>query len=477
MTKSLRPWPAVLPGGLVSAPLRVLLEKDDTLVYVARQLDVPREVVVKLMRVCEDRRLEVCRHEVRALSLLSHPSNLRLLNAGEFVEAGDEYVFLIAEHVAGQTLRSVLNGEGALDMTRAVHIVTNLLRALSEAHDHGILHCDIKPSNIMLTRFRHSPDHVTLLDYGMAYMEDPDLSAFARRHSTVVGTINYIPPEILLGERYVPSSDLYNVGLILYECLTGRPPFEESDFRTTAHHHLYTRPVSIHQFAAFPDALARLLDKALQKSPEDRFGDVDAMLSALLEVPLDINYPTDKHPSLVTRFSTSGRRHVHQRSSFKNAEPQTNKHGGELGTIWLLDDTLSMPPQLVDQLLRVPGWRARLVTADQADELCEQLALGFVEPPDMVAFGVLSAFLEDRLLASLSHRFGVGRLLVSDGLRDDALTQVVNFCGLDLHMRPPMKFSDIIEAFELMVSRRSGQALQRSGRSTSEYSDRLTQQP
>ena len=447
---------------LLCAPQRILQQKPNTCVYIAQQRGVPRDVVVKLMRTDDASAVRACEHELEALARLRHPNNVRLLDAGELNDNGLSFMYLLMEYLPGQTLRKILKTQGALGLSRSLHVGQQILRGLAEAHDLDILHRDLKPSNVMLSHYHHQPDHTTLIDYGMAYMQDPTLSSMARSRNTIVGTINYIPPEVLVGGTYTPASDLYNVGLILYECLTGRSPFAESDFRTTAHHHLYTTPVSIQEYAAFPDPLARLLDKVLNKEPYDRLPSAEEFLHRLerISTTLTNNHSSDEHPALARSGTPHSQRlGVHRGASYQAAAPRERAsssptHAASIHTLWLMDDTLSMPAQLVDQLLRMAGWHTQLISMEESKALLTAIEQGTQSLPDAVAFGVLSTFLEAPLLETLSKRSEVLRILVSENLNDNALTQVINFSGLDLHLRPPLTSGQTADAINTAIARR-----------------------
>ncbi len=437
-------WPVDLPLKL-STPLRILLQKPKARIYVARQGTVPREVVVKL--ICADTAAleESYQQEVAALAMLRHPNNVRLLDAERFVFEGKPFVFMVLEHVQGADLSTLLRKGGALGMTRAVWLVRQILYALTEAHGQGILHRDLKPSNLMVSQYAHQRDHMTVIDYGLARVRHPSLSTLWRSQDKgIVGTLNYIPPEILQGQDYSPASDLYNIGLVLYECLTGQHPFEESDFRTVAHHHLYTQPVSIQEFADFPDSLASTIERALAKHPEDRFQSAKEFLSHLIAEPAhetSIDSALPSFPSLPARMGTM--------NSLKRAEPRHQSGDeGEYDEIWVLDDAFSTHPQVVDQLMHIPGYRGRVITMDDYEELILGLEEGALNPPLVLAFGVLSAFVEDRLLQYIADHDLSARILIADNINVSLLSEVINRYGIKQHFRPPVSFARVQELVE-----------------------------
>jgi serine/threonine protein kinase len=444
-------WPEEIPAG-VSRPLRILLQKPGSRVYLARQNGVPRDVVVKLIYLGEPALEDSFQQEIAALSVLRHPNNVRLLDAGRLLHNREPFGFLILEHIQGTDLRGLLRADGALGLTRTLWIIRQILYGLAEAHQQGVLHRDLKPSNLMISHYVHRRDHVTIIDYGLARVRLPSFNALGlQERNAIVGTLNYIPPEVLLGRSYSMASDLYNVGLILYECLTGQHPFAESDFRTVAHHHLYTRPVSIQDFADFPDELARAVSQALSKDPGDRFQTADELLDALA--------PLDQHEPLSRARPLNLRARDLSSHSIKRAEPRrvdSDVHA----EIWVLDDAFSTHPQTVDQLLRVPGFRGRVISMEDYDALLQRLQSGTQPPPAVMAFGVLSTFVEDQLLTWVSDNHACARLLVADKIEVNLLTEIVNRYGVEYLLQPPITSQALHDIIDRLTANRQPPLLQ-----------------
>ena len=234
-------------------------------VYLAldRQLH-SRPVVVKFLHAVWDHHEGISamfNHEIEALSRLHHPAVVGVLDVGQ---ASDGRSFLVMEYVDGVNLRSRLQ-HGPLHFAEAAGVVDTICEALDAAHQRGILHRDLKPENIMLM---HS-GAAKLIDFGVAKVQD---SGFDSRTETftVVGTVQYVAPEQLMG-RAGPQSDLYALGVVCYEMLTGRPPFEpETPF------HLYElqkaariKPPSKIR-PGIPAAADRAILRSLSFRPEDR---------------------------------------------------------------------------------------------------------------------------------------------------------------------------------------------------------------
>jgi serine/threonine-protein kinase len=234
-----------------------------------------RPVAVKLIptdRVDEAAR-ERFRREARASARFSHPHAVTTYDAGE--AAGRFY--LVMELVEGPTLSQHLTAVGRLDAEDAVRIADAVLDALGAAHDAGLVHRDVKPSNVLLG----TDGTVKLADFGIARQMD-EVSHDLTATGTFIGTARYAAPEQLAGRPATARSDLYAVGVVLYEVLAGRPPFDGDSAVAIAmaHHH---EPVPDVRVAApgVPRAVATAISRALAKDPADRFESAAAMRAAL----------------------------------------------------------------------------------------------------------------------------------------------------------------------------------------------------
>jgi serine/threonine protein kinase len=218
--------------------------------------------------------------EGKALGMLAHPNIVELVDAG--TANGSPYV--VTELIRGVPLRDVLE-RGAMPPRRALNIVRQLLEALHHVHGAGMIHRDLKPENIMLA----DGDVVKLLDFGIAKLLDPESDALGAEKLTragfeVLGSPPYIAPETAIGEEITFRTDIYSVGIILYEMLSGRPPFEHADLRTILRMHV-TNPVPPLRVAVPDSTPPPLLDaivmRALAKNSSERFGAAMDMLAAV----------------------------------------------------------------------------------------------------------------------------------------------------------------------------------------------------
>ena len=187
-----------------------------------------------------------------------------------------EQPYLVVELLRGKTLRGVIKEEGRVGPRRAASYAWQMLQGLSAVHAAGILHRDLKPANIMLEPSPGPVERVVLIDFGFASVEG---SAKLTQQGTVVGSLRYIAPERLRGETIDHRSDLYAVGVMLYELLMGAPPFEQIDDFELVEAHLTHAPPPLD--AAVPPAFEAVIQRALAKQQDDRYPDAAAMAAAI----------------------------------------------------------------------------------------------------------------------------------------------------------------------------------------------------
>ena len=212
--------------------------------------------------------------------------NIAALLASGVTEADEPY--LVVELLRGKTLRGVVKAEGALPPRRAASYAWQALQGLAAVHEAGILHRDLKPANIMLEPPPHgSPDlfdRVVLIDFGFASFEG---SAKLTAQGSIVGSLSYIAPERFRGEKPDARSDLYSIAVILYEMLTGAPPFVAVQQFDLIEAHLNQPPPPLGP--AFPAALDAVLARSLAKDPAARFADAAAMAAVLERATVELS--------------------------------------------------------------------------------------------------------------------------------------------------------------------------------------------
>ena len=260
-------------------------------VYRAKQARIGREVAIKILR--SDRALDEASRgrflrEARANSLLTSPNTVTVFDFGAD-DNGDFY--LAMELLEGESLGQRIRRQGRLDAASAVETALQALRSLAEAHAKGIIHRDLKPDNLFYARSysgnrTQAPgdEIVKVLDFGVAKMMHADaelaMSAIETQAGTVFGTPRYMSPEQAQGRALDTRSDLYSLGVILYQMLTGRPPFTDDDAVVVMARHIKTppRPMSeVAPEAAVPAELEAVVMKALSKDPDQRPPNADAM--------------------------------------------------------------------------------------------------------------------------------------------------------------------------------------------------------
>ncbi len=292
-------------SGEVVAGKYILLERIGEggmgLVFLAEQLSLARKVVVKLLQpalaVC-DALVRQFHTEAVAASRVQHPGTVGVIDCGR--TAGGT-PFLVMEYVPGRLL-SALIAEEEIQPVRALKIARQLLRALKAVHANGVVHADIKSDNIMVEPTADG-DAITLIDFGLARLEgrQDHIHAGTGTPDSVSGTPEYMAPELVRGERPSPATDLYAVGVILYELLTRRSPFgggspDEVLMRQLEEHAV--PPSQCRPDRALPAVLDAIVLRALDKDPWARFAGADDFARALTAA-LREGAPRSEPPHLV----------------------------------------------------------------------------------------------------------------------------------------------------------------------------------
>jgi eukaryotic-like serine/threonine-protein kinase len=239
-------------------------------VFRARDIRLDRVVGVKTLRddLARDQTFQArFRREAQSAASLNHPSIVAVYDTGEDMVGSLPVPYIVMEFVDGRTLRDLLRDNRRLLPERALEITDGVLRALDYSHRNGIVHRDIKPGNVMLTR---SGD-VKVMDFGIARaVADSQLTM--TQTAQVIGTAQYLSPEQARGERVDARSDLYSTGCLLYELLTGRPPFTGDSPVAIAYQHVKEEPVPPSQIdPEVPPWADAIVLKAMQKDPADRY--------------------------------------------------------------------------------------------------------------------------------------------------------------------------------------------------------------
>lgn len=247
-------------------------------VYLARQLSVDRDVAVKILRVdvAEDTgRVRRFLREAKATSRLRSPHTVTVYDFGQ---ADDGTLFLVMEHLEGRTLQHRLKSDGPMSVQGALELADGLADSLAEAHAASIVHRDLKPANIFLARQGEHVDFSKVLDFGIAQAQAVDGGATITASNVIVGSVAYMSPEMIEGRQVDARADVYAVGIILWECLVGRRPFDGDTRFQLMQQHLHAVPPSltevlIHSNDPHLPALSALVDRCLAKRRELRPAD------------------------------------------------------------------------------------------------------------------------------------------------------------------------------------------------------------
>jgi eukaryotic-like serine/threonine-protein kinase len=244
-------------------------------VYRARHLLIDRPVAVKVLnpRFVEDEAARTrFQREARAAGRLQHTNAVTVTDYGQ---TPDGYVYIVMELLEGRTLRDILAKEAPLEAARSVSLMLQVSAAVAAAHDAGIIHRDLKPANIFIVQRAEVPSLVKVLDFGIAKLAAESLEEDEPKALTqvgaMIGTPRYMSPEQCDGAELTPAADVYSLGVILYEMLTGTVPFSGSTPLAIAMKHTSELPRRPREFViSIPPALEDVVLHALEKRPQDR---------------------------------------------------------------------------------------------------------------------------------------------------------------------------------------------------------------
>mgnify|MGYP001455621754 CR=1 FL=1 len=266
-------------------------------VYRGTDLKTGNQIAVKVLKdefLDNEELVRRFKNESKAISILSHPNIVKVYD----VSVTDKLQYIVMEYVDGITLKEYLKQRGgALTWKETVHFATQILSALQHAHSKGIIHRDVKPQNIMLL----ADGSIKMMDFGIA--------RFSRAQSQTVsdkaiGSVHYISPEQARGDITDEKSDIYSVGVMMYEMLTGQLPFQSDNSVSVAIMQLQTDPVKPREInSSIPEGLEQITMRAMQKNPKDRYQSAAEMILDLEEfkrnpsIKFDYSYFVDNEPT------------------------------------------------------------------------------------------------------------------------------------------------------------------------------------
>ncbi|HEX6243330.1 MAG TPA: serine/threonine-protein kinase [Polyangiales bacterium] len=263
-------------------------------VYKASQAGLSRHVAVKILKTELTRDADTVARfsrEATAMSLLTHANTTRVYDFGQ---TEDGLLYLVMEYLEGQLITQRVAQHGPLPIIETLRIAEQILRSLAEAHTKGLVHRDLKPDNIFIAKAEgHHAPIVKVLDFGIAKVVAPDrrMDQFETQAGTVFGTPRYMSPEQAQGAPLDQRSDLYSVGALLYQMLTGRAPFTDDDAVVVMAKHIQELPELPSKVVPerhIPDSLEAVVMKAMAKSPAERFQTAAEFEAALEACVVDV---------------------------------------------------------------------------------------------------------------------------------------------------------------------------------------------
>ena len=253
-------------------------------VYKAKDRVLNRNVAVKVLKdeyTTDQDFIKIFNSEAQSAAALSHPNIVSIYDVGH--EEENNLYYIVMELIKGKTLKEIINKDGSISWKWAVNIAIQIASALEEAHKHGIIHRDIKPHNIIITE----DGTAKVTDFGIAKaVSNSTITAFG----TTIGSVHYFSPEQAKGGITDARSDLYSLGVVMYEMLTGKVPFDADTPVSVALMHMQEKPKEpIELNSDIPMAVNKIVVKAMRKEPVERYQTSSEMLADLSEALKDPN--------------------------------------------------------------------------------------------------------------------------------------------------------------------------------------------
>jgi serine/threonine-protein kinase len=241
-------------------------------VYRAEDTHLGRPVALKLLyrRFAQDTEfVERFRREASSAAALQHPNVVSVYDRGEY----DGTYYIAMEFCEGSSLKELISREAPMDCARAIALTKKILLAARFAHRRGVIHRDLKPHNVIISRDQSGEEEVKVADFGIARAGASEITEVG----AIMGTAQYLSPEQAQGHSVTEASDLYSIGVVLFEMLTARPPFDGDSAVAIALKHVSEPPPSPREFRPeVPPQLEAVVLKALAKAPEQRYTDADS---------------------------------------------------------------------------------------------------------------------------------------------------------------------------------------------------------
>jgi eukaryotic-like serine/threonine-protein kinase len=273
-------------------------------VWKAQDRLLDRMVAIKVLHeqlTQDEEYVERFRREARSVAQLSHPNIVTVIDRGE--DEGRQYI--VFEYVEGENLKQMIERSGPLPVRDALLLALQMARALGFAHDRGLIHRDVKPQNVLLNEDRQAK----MTDFGIARSVDVEGVTIT---GTVLGTSEYIAPEQARGQRVDALTDVYSLGVVLYELLTGRVPFEGENFVSIALKHVNEpAPSVLERRPDCPPRVGMAVERAMSKRAEARFASMDELVAELEACLAELD-PSSEEATMISRRPVAPRRRRRQ---------------------------------------------------------------------------------------------------------------------------------------------------------------------
>ncbi|MGD0675988.1 MAG: protein kinase [Polyangiaceae bacterium] len=324
-------------------------------VYRAEQAPLGRVCAIKVLSPGSDGRADPDFHkrfflEASIASRLTHPNTVTIFDYGR---TEDDIFYMAMEYLDGRTLHRAVRQAGFLPEDRAAHIARQVCRALGEAHAAGVIHRDLKPANVLLVEHGDEPDFVKVLDFGLVKNISETKNEELTQAGLFMGSPKYMAPEQIRGERVDARTDIYALGVILYEMVTGKVPFDRPSSVQILMAHVHDALPALRQAnpqANVSQALEETIRRCMAKSPDQRFASMDEVLASLKRVPAPGLAPNVRNASPPQPPSGSG---AHALPSPTGSGPTFSVAApGESGTKAILPALA--PPMAVAQAFSLP---------------------------------------------------------------------------------------------------------------------------
>ncbi|MBZ0186420.1 MAG: serine/threonine protein kinase, partial [Candidatus Obscuribacterales bacterium] len=266
-------------------PLSELSHEENGAVYLCRDLSLNKEVVVKVQNSLAQERLVTFQREAKATSKLNHPNVVRILDFG-VTRSGAPY--MVMEYIMGIPLDKLIRREGRLNPAMSSKIIADICEALKQAHAIGIYHRDLKPGNIIVVD-QGNQVGARLIDFGVVHMKDDALESAIYGENRAIGTPAYMSADSINSGTYDARSEIYSLGCILFELLTGSPPFSGQAAMEIIYKQANQKAPTVKEInpSLCQPALEKIVDTCLEKDPDNRFQNIDLFLEALESAALE----------------------------------------------------------------------------------------------------------------------------------------------------------------------------------------------